>query len=258
MWKWLHPYAKPERTYQLCGSLLPWFSIFATIFLVIGMIWGLAFAPADYQQGDSFRIIYIHVPAAMWSMGIYVSMAIAAFVGLVWQLKLSNMAVAAMAPIGAVFTFVALVTGSVWGKPMWGAWWVWDARLTSELILLFLYLGVIALYHAFDDQKTAAKAAGILAIVGVINIPIIHYSVEWWNTLHQGATISKMGKPAMAADMLWPLLFSIAGFACFSVAVALVRFRTEILRSESNRPWVIELVHARFPIQSTSTKREVN
>ena len=137
MWKWLHPYAKPERTYQLCGSLLPWFSIFATIFLVIGMIWGLAFAPADYQQGDSFRIIYIHVPAAMWSMGIYGSMAIAAFVGLVWQLKLSNIAVAAMAPIGAVFTFIALITGSVWGKPMWGAWWVWDARLTSELILLF-------------------------------------------------------------------------------------------------------------------------
>lgn len=242
MWKWLHPYAKAEKTYQLCGSLLPWFSVLAVSLLVVGTVWGLAFAPADYQQGDSFRIIYIHVPAAIWSMGIYTSMAIAAFIGLVWQLKLSNMAAAAMAPIGAMFTFIALITGAVWGKPMWGAWWVWDARLTSELILLFLYLGVIALYHAFDDQKTAAKAAGILAIVGVVNIPIIHYSVEWWNTLHQGATITKIGKPTIAPEMLWPLLLNIFGFAFFFAAVAMIRLRTEILSRESHRPWVIELV----------------
>ncbi|MFL7048580.1 heme ABC transporter permease, partial [Vibrio cyclitrophicus] len=187
MWKWLHPYAKAETSYQLAGKLLPWFSILALLCLSAGTVWGLAFAPSDYQQGDSFRIIYIHVPSAIWSMGVYMSMAIAAFIGLVWQVRLSDMAALAMAPIGAVFTFIALLTGAVWGKPMWGAWWVWDARLTSELILLFLYLGVIALHHAFDDQKTAAKAAGILAIVGVINLPIIHFSVEWWNTLHQGA-----------------------------------------------------------------------
>ena len=203
MWKWLHPYAKPEAAYRLCGKLLPWFAILSLLLLSLGSLWGLAFAPADYQQGDSFRIIYIHVPAAIWSMGVYMSMAIAAFIGLVWQMKLSDMAASAMAPIGAVYTFIALVTGAIWGKPMWGAWWVWDARLTSELILLFLYLGVIALYQAFDDQRTAAKAAGILAIVGVVNLPIIHFSVEWWNTLHQGATITKFAKPSIASDMLW-------------------------------------------------------
>ncbi len=249
MWKWLHPYAKAEKTYQLCGRLLPWFAVFAVLSLVVGSVWGLAFAPADYQQGDSFRIIYIHVPSAMWSMGIYASMAIAAFIGLVWQLKLANMAAAAMAPIGAVFTFIALLTGAVWGKPMWGAWWVWDARLTSELILLFLYLGVIALYHAFDDEKTAAKAAGILAIVGVINLPIIHFSVEWWNTLHQGATITKFGKPAIALEMLWPLLLCIFGFAMFFAAVMMIRFRSEIIRREKQRPWVQQLVAEQFAKQ---------
>lgn len=238
MWKWLHPYAKPETTYKLCGRLLPWFSIVTALFLFTGTIWGLAFAPSDYQQGDSFRIIYLHVPSAIWSMGAYMSMAMAALIGIVWQIRLSHMAAAAIAPIGAVFTFIALVTGAVWGKPMWGAWWVWDARLTSELILLFLYLGVIALYHAFDDQKTAAKASGILAIVGVINLPIIHFSVEWWNTLHQGATITKFAKPSISNDMLWPLLLNIFGFAFFLVTVTLLRFRCEILAKEAHRPWV--------------------
>lgn len=246
MWKWLHPYAKPESAYQLCGKLLPWFAISTLICLVVGNVLGLAYAPADYQQGDSFRIIYIHVPAAIWSMGIYMSMAIAAFIGLVWQLKLSNMAAAAMAPIGAVFTFIALITGAVWGKPMWGTWWVWDARLTSELILLFLYLGVIALYHAFDDQKTAAKAAGLLAIVGVINLPIIHFSVEWWNTLHQGATITKFEKPSISNEMLWPLLLNIFGFAFFFAAVTMIRLRNEIISKESHRPWVIELAASKI------------
>lgn len=156
MWKWLHPYSKPERTYQLCGTLLPWFSVAALVCLIAGSLWGLAFAPADYQQGDSFRIIYIHVPSAMWSMGVYASMAVAAFIGLVWQIRLAHMSIAAMAPIGAVFTFIALITGSIWGKPMWGTWWVWDARLTSELVLLFLYLGVIALITHLM-MKTGAK-----------------------------------------------------------------------------------------------------
>ncbi|HIF9539863.1 TPA: heme ABC transporter permease [Photobacterium damselae] len=242
MWKWLHPYAKPERCYQLCGTLLPWFSVLAFSLILVGTIWGLMFAPTDYQQGDSFRLIYWHVPAAIWSMGAYVSMAIAAFIGLVWQIRLSDMAAAAMAPVGAVFTFIALFTGAVWGKPMWGTWWVWDARLTSELILLFLYLGVIALYNAFDDHKTAAKAAGLLAIVGVINIPIIHFSVEWWNTLHQGATITKFAKPSMNTDMLWPLLLNIFGYAFFFGVVTMISLRNEILLRESHRPWVRELV----------------
>ena len=241
MWKWLHPYAKAETSYQLAGKLLPWFSILALLCLSVGTVWGLAFAPSDYQQGDSFRIIYIHVPSAIWSMGVYMSMAIAAFIGLVWQVRLSDMAALAMAPIGAVFTFIALLTGAVWGKPMWGAWWVWDARLTSELILLFLYLGVIALHHAFDDQKTAAKAAGILAIVGVINLPIIHFSVEWWNTLHQGATITKFDQPSISSDMLWPLLLNIFGFAFFFGAVTMVRFRNESISKESHRQWVRQL-----------------
>ncbi|TMX70654.1 heme ABC transporter permease [Photobacterium damselae] len=242
MWKWLHPYAKPERCYQLCGTLLPWFSVLAFSLILVGTIWGLMFAPTDYQQGDSFRLIYWHVPAAIWSMGAYVSMAIAAFIGLVWQIRLSDMAAAAMAPVGAVFTFIALFTGAVWGKPMWGTWWVWDARLTSELILLFLYLGVIALYNAFDDHKTAAKAAGLLAIVGVINIPIIHFSVEWGNTLHQGATITKFAKPSMSTDMLWPLLLNIFGYAFFFGVVTMISLRNEILLRESHRPWVRELV----------------
>ncbi|WP_158161655.1 heme ABC transporter permease [Grimontia hollisae] len=242
MWKWLHPYAKPEATYQLCNTLLPWFSVLAALSLITGTVWGLAFAPSDYQQGDSFRIIYIHVPAAIWSMGAYMSMAIAALIGLVWQIKTSDWAAAAMAPVGAVFTFIALVTGAVWGKPMWGAWWVWDARLTSELILLFLYLGVIALYNAFDDDRTASRAAGILAIVGVINLPIIHFSVEWWNTLHQGATITKFAKPSIATDMLWPLLLNIFGFAFFFGAVTLMALKNNILQREAHRPWVRELV----------------
>ncbi|TDF39510.1 heme ABC transporter permease [Alteromonadaceae bacterium M269] len=241
MWKWLHPYAKTEATYHLCEKLVPWFAWLAVLGLVVGNIWGLAFAPSDYQQGDSFRIIYIHVPSAMLSMGIYAGMAIAAFVGLVWQIKTAHMAVATMAPVGAVMTFIALFTGSIWGKPMWGTWWVWDARLTSELILLFLYLGVIALYHSFDDKQQASKAAGIIAVVGVVNLPIIHYSVEWWNTLHQGATITKFDKPSIAPEMLWPLLISLAGMACFTGYVVLRRLQSEIIRREIRRPWVIKL-----------------
>ena len=242
MWKWLHPYANPEISYHFAGKILPWCSRLAFTFLTIGIVWALLFAPADYQQGDTFRIFYLHVPAAMLSMGIYLGMAIAALSSLVWQLKLADASAAAMAPIGATFTFIALVTGAAWGKPMWGTWWIWDARLTSELILLFLYLGVIALHNAFEDKSLAGKAAGILALVGVINLPIIKYSVEWWNTLHQGATVSKLGKPAMTADMFWPFLICFLGFAFLVTALICIRFRTEILNRNSMRPWVRELV----------------
>ncbi len=242
MWKWLHPYAKAEVSYRLCNTLLPWFAIPAALCLSVGTIWGLMFAPTDYQQGDSFRIIYIHVPAAILSMGAYLSMAIAALIGLVWQIRAADWASAAMAPVGAVFTFIALITGAIWGKPTWGAWWVWDARLTSELILLFLYLGVIALHNAFEDDRTAGRAAGILAIVGVVNLPIIHYSVEWWNTLHQGATITKFAKPSIAAEMLWPLLINLLGFGLFFASVTLIGLKSKILQRESHRPWVRQLV----------------
>ncbi len=242
MWKWLHPYANPEVTYRFTGRIKPWFAWTSFILLTIGMIWALLFVPADYQQGDSFRIFYIHVPAAMLSMGIYVAMATAALTSIVWQFKMADASAAALAPIGAIFTAIALVTGSAWGKPMWGTWWIWDARLTSELILLFLYLGVIALHNAFDDKQLAGKAAGILSLVGVINIPIIKYSVEWWNTLHQGATVSKLGKPAMSMEMFWPFLVCFFGFSFLVGALMCTRFQTELLARNRMRPWVRQLI----------------
>jgi len=242
MWKWLHRYSKAEKSYQLSGKLLPWFVALTIITSIVGLVWGLLFAPPDYQQGDSFRIMYIHVPAAMMGMGAYSLMAISAFCALVWQIRLAEMSVAAIAPIGAVFTLIALITGAAWGKPMWGAWWVWDARLTSELILLFIYMGIIGLYNAFSDKILAGRAASILTLVGVINLPIIHYSVVWWNTLHQGASISKFGKPLIALDMLWPLLIMIVAFGAFLGTLTLMRFRNEILTRESHRPWVLALV----------------
>jgi len=241
MWKWFSQYAKPEKAYQLCSTLFKWFWLPSLILITIGTVWGLVFAPQDYQQGDSFRIIYIHVPGALLSMSAYVAMAVAALVGLVWQWRTAYMAMIAIAPVGAVMTFIALFTGAAWGKPMWGTWWIWDARLTSQLILLFLYLGVIALYSAFDDKQQAGKAAGVMALVGVINIPIIHYSVEWWNTLHQGATITKFAKPSIATEMLWPLLINLLGFALFVAAVSVKRMRSEIVRREIHRPWIKSL-----------------
>lgn len=242
MWTRLHPYAKPEKSYRLCQQLLPWLSSAALLCLSIGAFWGLVYAPADYQQGDSFRIIYLHVPSALISMAAYSGMAVLAFIGLVWQVKIAFWGMIALAPVGALMTTIALITGAVWGKPMWGTWWEWDARLTSELILLFLYLGVIALYHAFDDKQQAGKAAGLMAVVGVINLPIIHYSVEWWNTLHQGATISKFERPSIADDMLWPLLICILGMALFVASLTTLRLQAEIIRREIHRPWVLALV----------------
>ncbi len=238
MWKWLHPYANPEISFQFAGKLQSWFTWLSVVTLSVGLVWAFLFAPADYQQGDSFRIFYIHVPAAILSMGIYSAMAIAAFISLVWQIKLADASAAALAPVGAVFTAIALITGAAWGRPMWGIWWVWDARLTSELILLFLYLGVIALHNAFEDKNLAGKAAGILSLVGVINLPIIHYSVEWWNTLHQGATVTKLGAPNMAMSMYWPFVVCFFGFAFMVGSIVCYRFRTEILARNSMRPWV--------------------
>ena len=193
MWKWLHPYAKPETQYRICGKLSPLFAFLTLILLGVGIVWGLAFAPADYQQGNSFRIMYVHVPTADLVNG---SVRFNGDCGCgcpcVGKLSKLNLAMIAMAPIGALFTFLSLVTGAIWGKPMWGTWWVWDARLTAELILFFLYLGILALYSAFSDRNVGAKAAGILCITTVVILPIIHFSVEWWNTLHQGASITKL------------------------------------------------------------------
>lgn len=242
MWKWLHPYAKTEATYHLAGKLFYWMVIPGASLLLLGTIWGLIFAPSDYQQGDAFRIIYIHVPAAILSMSFYAAMALCGFIGLVWQIRTCYMGVAAIAPVGALLTFIALWTGAAWGKPMWGTWWVWDARLTSELILLFLYFGVMALYASFQDKLQGGKAASVMALVGVINLPIIHFSVEWWNTLHQGATITKFEKPSIASEMLWPLLACLLGLALFCGAIVCKRLRNEIIERELQRPWVVNMV----------------
>ena len=241
MWKWLHPYAKSETQYHLLGKIQPWLGAMSFLLLLAAFVIGLAFASKDYQQGDSYRIIFIHVPAAIWSMGVYGSMAVAALIAAVWQIRQAHLAMISMAPIGAVFAFLSLVTGAIWGKPMWGTWWVWDARLTSALVLFFLYLGVMALYSAFQDRNTGAKAAGILSMVGVINLPIIHFSVEWWNTLHQGATITKFDKPSMATEMLIPLLLAIFGSMILMIWLSIVRYRSALLQDERKRPWVREL-----------------
>ena len=233
--------AAPKFFYPFAGRLLPWLGVLAAVLLVIGAGWGLAVAPADYQQGDSYRIMFIHVPAAWLSMLTYMVLASGAFVFLVWRIKLADMLAKCCAPLGAAFTFLTLVTGSLWGKPMWGTWWAWDARLTSELVLLFLYLGLVALRGAIDEPQRAGRATALLALVGVVNIPIIHFSVEWWNTLHQPASLTRMDGPAIHPAMLTPLLLMIAGFTVYFAAALLQRMRCEILERERDARWLLEL-----------------
>ena len=242
MWTFFHKLASPKYFYDISGRLLPWFAAATVLLLLAGLYQGLWVAPADYQQGESYRIMFIHVPAAWMSMFVYMLMAGAGAIGLIWKIKLADIVAASCAPLGASFTFLALVTGSLWGKPMWGAWWVWDARLTSELILLFLYLGYIALQSAIDDTRTAARASTVLALVGVVNIPIIHYSVVWWNTLHQGATVTKMGTPSIATSMLIPLLLMALAFKLYFFTVVLLRARNEVLKRESGSGWVRDVL----------------
>jgi heme exporter protein C len=237
-WTWLHKFASPPHAYRLAGRLAPWFGWPAFLLIVAGLYGGLVLAPADYQQGDAFRILYVHAPSAWMSMFIYGTVAVGSFIGLVWRIKLAHAVAAASAPVGAWFTFVALATGAIWGKPMWGTWWVWDARLTSELILLFLYVGLIALRASIDDLDRADRASAVLGIVGVVNLPIIHYSVYWWNTLHQGATITKLGKPSITGEMLWPLLTMMVAFTLYYGGVLMLRLRAEILRRERDASWL--------------------
>ena len=244
MMRFIHQLASPKYFYNFSGKLIPWLGLACLLMTLAGLYQGLLVAPSDYQQGDSYRIMFIHVPAAWMSMFIYMVMAGAGIIGLVWHIKLAEIMAISSAHIGASFTFLALITGSIWGKPMWGAWWVWDARLTSELILLFLYLGVIALYNAVEDKRTAARATSILALVGVVNIPIIHYSVEWWNTLHQGPTVTKFDAPSIELSMLIPLLLMALAFKLFYATVVLMRARCELLQRERNSNWVRELVKA--------------
>ncbi len=243
-WTWFHKLGSPKWFYEISGRWLPWLACAAALLLVVGTVWALAFAPQDYQQGNSFRIIYIHVPAALLAQSCYIMLAVAGAVGLIWKMKLADVAVQQAAPIGAWMTFIALFTGAVWGKPTWGAWWVWDARLTSMLILLFLYFGIIALGQAISNRDSAAKACAVLAIVGVVNIPIIKYSVEWWNTLHQPATFKLTEKPAMPAEMWVPLLIMVVGFYSFFACVLLLRMRLEVLRREARSSWAKAEVRA--------------
>ncbi|WP_348674626.1 heme ABC transporter permease [uncultured Abyssibacter sp.] len=242
MWTWFHRLSSPPTFYRW-GRTLQWvFGIAALLLIVVGTYGGLVLAPADYQQGDAFRIIYVHVPSAWLSMFVYMTMAVAGGVALIWRMKLAELFVVAAAPIGAAFTALALLTGMLWGEPMWGTYWVWDARLTSELVLLFLYLGVIALNGAFEDPRRGARAASVLALIGVINVPIIHYSVEWWNSLHQGATITKFDSPSISKDMLWPLLLNALGFMCYYGALQSLRIRALILSRERDARWIRQAV----------------
>jgi heme exporter protein C len=218
--------ANPARFMRLSVKALPWCGWMAGVVLAVGLFWSLVGAPADYQQGDTVRIMYVHVPAAWMALSIYLFVAMASAVALVWRHPLAEVAARAAAPIGAAFTFVCLATGSLWGRPMWGAWWVWDARLTSVLILFFLYLGYIALVNAFDDPARGARAGAVLALVGVVNLPIIKFSVDWWNTLHQPASVMRIGGPTIAVSMLVPLLVMAAGFLLLFTALLMLRMRT--------------------------------
>jgi heme exporter protein C len=233
----LYHFASPATFYPLAGKLIPWFFALAVAFAIPGLWLGLGVAPTDHQQGEGYRIIFVHVPASWMSMFIYMVMAFWAAIGLAFNTRLSGMMASALAPTGALFAFLSLWTGAFWGKPMWGTWWIWDARLTSELILLFLYIGFIALQAAIDDPRRADKAGAILALVGVINVPIIYFSVEWWNTLHQDASVSLTSSPKMASLMLWGMLLLALSFWMYSIAVALQRVRNILLERERHTEW---------------------
>jgi len=238
MWLWFHKLSSPPYAYRVAGLLRPWFWWTAIALMLFAGYGGLVLAPPDYQQKDAFRIIYVHAPAAIMSLQVYVVMAIAAAVGIIWRIKLAHALAAACAPVGAGFTIVALATGAIYGKPMWGTWWEWDPRITSELIQLFLYLGYMALRASFDDTQRADRASAILAIVGVINVPIIHYSVEWWTTLHQPASVTRFAKPTIALSMLIPLFIMLAGYQLYFIWVLCRRLQGEILRRERSATWL--------------------
>ena len=241
---WFHKFGSPPYFYRVAGRWVPWLYAIAFALGAWGFYGGLFIAPADYQQGESFRIMYVHVPCAWMGLFAYGFMAVNGFIALVWRIKLSEILAMSAAPVGAAFTFITLVTGSLWGKPMWGTWWTWDARLTSELVLLFLYFGVIGLYHAIEDTRQAARAAAFLALIGVVNLPIIHYSVQWWNTLHQAQTVNLLGNSKIDARMLWPLLVLAIATHVYFFASVLARARAMLIGLESGKDWVRNLAPA--------------
>lgn len=240
---WFHKLGSPPYFYRFIQATLPWLLGLTVLTLLVGLLWGLVFAPPDYQQKDAYRIIYVHVPVAALSLMIYTYMGVLSIFYLIFRVKVLDILALSCLWTGAAYTFLALVTGALWGKPMWGTYWVWDARLTSELILLFIYLGVIALRGAIEDPQKSSQAAAILTIVGLVNIPIVKFSVDWWYTLHQGATIVRMDGPAMPATMLAPLLISMLAFALLFALLMLLQARCTLLARERGSQWVKELVN---------------
>jgi len=236
--QWFHQWGALEFAYRRLVKMESWLTCLSIILLAVGLWLGLYVAPPDYQQGDAFRIIYIHVPAAFYSMGLYFAMALFSGVFLVFRIKLAAILGQACASIGAWVTFCALITGAIWGKPMWGTWWVWDARLTSEFILLFLYWGYLALHQIIPNREHARKASALLAVIGLIDLPLIHFSVQWWSTLHQGATLSKLAKPSMAPEMLWPLLVCLLAFFVFFSLLVLLKAKNLILEQSLLLRWI--------------------
>lgn len=237
-WIWFHKLGSPKWFFQWANKWSKFAFVLGALMLLTGVIWGLGFAPADYQQGNSFRIIYIHVPTAILAQSCYLGLGVAGLVSLVWRMKMAPVFIKAVAPLGAIMALIALISGAIWGKPTWGAWWVWDARLTSVLILFLLYMGVIAIQNSLDDMQLADKAVAVISVVGLINLPIIKYSVEWWNTLHQPATFTVTAKPAMPMEMWLPLLLSTVGMYGFIAGVAMWRMQTEVLVREHRSNWV--------------------
>lgn len=225
----LHRFANPGRFLRLSGKVLPFLAATGVILTALGLGWGLFGVPADYQQGDAMRILYVHVPAAQLALAGYLALALCSLFSVIWRHPLADLAAVEIGPVGAAFTALCLATGSIWGKPMWGTWWVWDARLTSVLILFFLYLGHVTLVRAFDDPVRGYRAGAILALIGVVNLPVIKFSVDWWNTLHQPASITLTGSPTMHVSMLWPLLAASLGFACLFGAIVLTRLRAAVM-----------------------------
>ena len=247
MWSFFHKLGSPPWLYAISGVILRWLLPLTLLALAVGVIWGLLFTAPDFRQGNSYRIIYIHVPAAVVALAGYYLMAIAGAINLIWRMKMADVAMKAAAPVGAAFTFIALFTGAVWGKPTWGTWWVWDARITSMLILLFLYLGVVALYEAFDNKEAAGKACAVLSLVGMVNIPIIYKSVDWWYSLHQPASIKFTGESTIDSSMLYPLLLMIASFYALFTCCLLLNMRAELLQREARTQWVRKLASAVRP-----------
>lgn len=238
MWTIIHKMGSPPWFYGFSGGLLRWLLPVVAVLLAVGAVWGLLYAPPDFRQGNSYRIIFIHVPAAVVALAGYYVMAAAGAVSLVWKIRMADVAMRAAAPVGAALTFIALITGAIWGKPTWGAWWVWDARITSMLILLFLYLGVMALFEAYENKVLGAKAAAVLSLVGTVNIPIIYKSVDWWYSLHQPASIRFTGESAIDASMLYPLLLMIVAFYGLFACVLLLNMRAELLDQNRGASWL--------------------